>query len=32
MKQKIDEFSFLHVFAILLVVLGDSFLAQEYDS
>ena len=25
MKQKIAEFSFLHVFAILLVVLGHSF-------
>ena len=32
MKQKIAEFSFLHVFAILLVVLRHSFLDQEYDS
>ena len=32
MKQNIAEFSFLHVFAILLVVLRHSFLDQEYDS
>ncbi len=32
MKKKTAEISFLHVFITLLVVLGDSFLAQEYDS
>ena len=29
MKQKIAEISFLHVFAILLVVIGHSFFQME---